>query len=82
MPRIYEIESRPQAARPPITVRPALEEEEEIEETVESGEPAGAAAGGRPSFRMQPGNARRPFGGRVITRDNMDVPAFMRKQMD
>jgi hypothetical protein len=49
---------------------------------VEAGEPAPAAAGGRPSFRMQAGTARRPFGGRVITRDNMDVPAFMRKQMD
>jgi len=82
MPRIYEIEARPQVARSPAVARPALEEEEEIEETVESGEPAPATAGGRPSFRMQSGTARRPFGGRVITRDNMDVPAFMRKQMD
>ena len=81
-PRIYEMEARPQVARPTITVRPALEDEEEIELPVESGEPAPVAAGGRPSFRMQAGNARRPFGGRVITRDNMDVPAFMRKQMD
>jgi hypothetical protein len=31
---------------------------------------------------MAPGSLRRPFGGRVISKDNMDVPAFMRKQMD
>lgn len=36
----------------------------------------------RPTFRMAPGSLRRPFGGRVISKDNMDVPAFMRKQMD
>ena len=82
MPRIYEMESRPQVNRPPVVVRPAPMEEEELEETAEPVETAPAGTGGRPSFRMQPGTARRPFGGRVITRDNMDVPAFMRKQMD
>jgi len=81
-PRIYEMEARPQASRPPVVVRPALEEDEELEETPEPVEAAPAGANGRPSFRMQSGTARRPFGGRVITRDNMDVPAFMRKQMD
>ena len=36
----------------------------------------------RPTFKMASGSLRRPFGGRVISKDNMDVPAFMRKQMD
>ena len=36
----------------------------------------------RPGYKMAAPSARRPFGGRAITRDNMDVPAFMRKQMD
>ncbi|HKQ18898.1 MAG TPA: cell division protein FtsZ [Candidatus Eisenbacteria bacterium] len=81
-PRIYEMEARPQVSRPPVVVRPALEEEEELEEAPEPVETAPAGANGRPSFRMQSGTTRRPFGGRVITRDNMDVPAFMRKQMD
>ncbi len=75
-PRIYEIEPRERVARPPVMVRPSLEEEPE---TGESPEPAPAA---RPAFRISSGSARRPFGGRAITKDNMDVPAFMRKQMD
>ncbi|MGE5177426.1 MAG: cell division protein FtsZ [Hyphomicrobiales bacterium] len=80
-PQIFSIE--PQRAGAPVTVRPSLEEEEE--ETgleAETPEPAPAAGNGRPTFRVGSGSARRPFGGRVITRDNMDVPAFMRKQMD
>src|SRR5436309_3033761 len=44
-------------------------------------EDEGAVASARPGYRMS-ASPRRPFGGRAITRDNMDVPAFMRKQMD
>jgi cell division protein FtsZ len=76
--RIYEMESRERVARPPITIRPALEEETESEESPEHA-PVVAA---RSAFRMAPATARRPFGGRALTKDNMDVPAFMRKQMD
>jgi cell division GTPase FtsZ len=75
-PRIYEIEPRERIARPPIMVRPALSEEAEAEIAQE---PAPAP---RPAFRMAQGTARRPFGGRALTKENMDVPAFMRKQMD
>jgi cell division protein FtsZ len=75
-PRIYEIEPRERAARPPIVVRATHEDDSEPEETPE---PVPTA---RPAFRMAPGTARRPFGGRAITKENMDVPAFMRKQMD
>src|SRR5437867_4437570 len=64
-PRIYEIEPRERAARP-LTVRPAFEEEPGREEE-------GVAASARPAYRMSTGTARRPFGGRAITRDNMDV---------
>jgi len=76
--RIYELE-RERVARPAITIRPTLEEEEPaIEEPIER-EPMTA----RPAtFRVAQGTARRPFGGRALTKDNMDVPAFMRKQMD
>jgi cell division protein FtsZ len=74
-PRIYEIEPRERLPRP-LTVARELEEEEP--EPVS----ASAAPAGKPAYKMSPGTARRPFGGRVITRDNMDVPAFMRKQMD
>jgi cell division protein FtsZ len=89
-PHIYELEN-PRVAQKPIQVRsavplPSLEEvEEEAEEVVEATSettPGPAAAGGRASFRIPAGSARRPFGGRVITRDNMDVPAFIRRQMD
>ena len=81
-PKIYELET-PRVAARPIPARPTLEEVvEEEDEAVETPEPAPAASNGRPSFRMPPGTARRPFGGRAITRDNMDVPAFIRKQMD
>jgi cell division protein FtsZ len=86
-PHIYELEN-PRVAAKPIPVRatlPTLEEvEEEAEEAIDAPEstPAPAAAGSRPSFRIPAGSARRPFGGRVITRDNMDVPAFIRRQMD
>jgi len=72
-PRIYEMDPRERAARP-VTVRPSLEDPAPEEESV--------VAGSRPGYRMSPGSPRRPFGGRAITRDNMDVPAFMRKQMD
>ena len=75
-PRIYEIEPRERVARPPIMVRPTHEEEPETEEV------AGPVPTARPAFRMAPGTARRPFGGRALTKENMDVPAFMRKQMD
>ena len=81
-PKIYELET-PRVAARPIPARPTLEEVvEEEDEAVETPEPAPAASNGRPSFRIPPGTARRPFGGRAITRDNMDVPAFIRKQMD
>jgi cell division protein FtsZ len=82
-PRIYEMET----ARPvkPVLVRPTIEVDEM--EPLEAAEgkaaesrPADPAA--RPVYKMTQGTARRPFGGRVLTRDNMDVPAFMRKQMD
>jgi cell division protein FtsZ len=82
--RIFEIEprERERAARAPIQVRATIEDDEpEMAETPESVAPA-AAAGPRPAYRMAPSTARRPFGGRALTRDNMDVPAFMRKQMD
>jgi len=61
---------RPAAVMPP----PSLEEPSTEEETV--------VATSRPGYRMAAPSVRRPFGGRAITRDNMDVPAFMRKQMD
>jgi cell division protein FtsZ len=87
-PHIYELEN-PRTAAKPIQVRatlPTLEEvEEEAEEAVvdaAESTTAPAAAGNRSSFRIPAGSARRPFGGRVITRDNMDVPAFIRRQMD
>jgi cell division protein FtsZ len=76
----------------PVTVRMELEDDElaelggpgDAEDDAPRPVGAGAAAGGsgRPAFRMAPGSLRRPFGGRVISKDNMDVPAFMRKQMD
>jgi len=71
-PRIYEMEPRERVMRPPAA-RPALEEPTPEEE--------GALAAARPGYRMA-ASPRRPFGGRAITQDNMDVPAFMRKQMD
>jgi cell division protein FtsZ len=94
LPRI--IPMTPPAERAPsapVTVRMELEDDElpEIEGIGEmvaleedEPKPAGAAAGAssRGTFRMAPGSLRRPFGGRVISKDNMDVPAFMRKQMD
>jgi cell division protein FtsZ len=86
-PHIYELEN-PRTAAKPIQVRatlPTLEEvEEEAEAAVDAPESTTApgAAGNRSSFRIPAGSARRPFGGRVITRDNMDVPAFIRRQMD
>ncbi|MGH7682358.1 MAG: cell division protein FtsZ [Candidatus Eiseniibacteriota bacterium] len=77
-PKIYEMEPRERTVRPPIMVRAATPEELETEEMPETA-PAPTA---KTTFRMTPGNVRRPFGGRAITKDNMDVPAFMRKQMD
>jgi len=76
-PRIYEIEPRERAARPPIVVRPAAREEDAGPEEAPAPVPTA-----RPAFRMAPGTTRRPFGGRALTKENMDVPAFMRKQMD
>jgi hypothetical protein len=65
-------------------VRPVLEEmeEETVLEASPQGEAPAQAPAGRPQFKMSPGTARRPFGGRAISKENMDVPAFMRKQMD
>ncbi len=82
--RIFEIEARERVARPPIQVHATIDEDEaEMTESPEPATPAAAVgAGTRPGYRMAPANARRPFGGRALTRDNMDVPAFMRKQMD
>jgi len=79
--RIYEIEPRERVARAPIQVRATLDDESETAETPEPAAPAAAAAS-RPAYRMAPSGVRRPFGGRALTRDNMDVPAFMRRQMD
>jgi cell division protein FtsZ len=80
-PRILEMEPRP--VRPTVVVRPTLEETD-VEEGVLEASPSGEAQApaGRPQFKMTPGTARRPFGGRAISKENMDVPAFMRKQMD
>jgi cell division protein FtsZ len=73
-PRIYPmVEPTQRVVRPAASAAPALEEPSTEEETV----PAA-----RPGYRMASPTQRRPFGGRAITRDNMDVPAFMRKQMD
>ena len=81
-PRILEMETR--SVRPTVIVRPVLEEmeEETVLEASPSGEAPAQAPAGRPQFKMSPGTARRPFGGRAISKENMDVPAFMRKQMD
>jgi cell division protein FtsZ len=75
-PRIYPmVEPRERIARPAATVTvPSLEEPSPEEES--------AVSASRPGYRIASPTARRPFGGRAITRDNMDVPAFMRKQMD
>src|SRR5438093_945051 len=54
-PRIYEIEPRERAARPPIMVRAAREEEHEPEEA-----PAPVPTA-RPTYRMCRGTVRRPF---------------------
>jgi cell division protein FtsZ len=86
-PRIYEMETGRPAPKPAL-VRPTLEPDEmepaasaSLDEA-KDGEGRPAEPTGRPAFKIAPGTARRPFGGRVLTRDNMDVPAFMRKQMD
>ena len=81
-PRIFEME-RERPARAPIVVRATLDDDdpELAEPQVQEAAPAQVQAP-RPAFRMAPGTARRPFGGRALTKDNMDVPAFMRKQMD
>ncbi len=71
-PRIYPM-VEPRVARPAATAAPSLEEPSIEEEAVTAT---------RPGYRMAPASPRRPFGGRAISRDNMDVPAFMRKQMD
>ncbi|HEU4723873.1 MAG TPA: cell division protein FtsZ [Candidatus Eisenbacteria bacterium] len=78
------------AARPapaPVMVHASLDDEELSElgglddEPILPAAPT-ASSTGRPTFQMSPGSLRRPFGGRMISKDNMDVPAFMRKQMD
>jgi cell division protein FtsZ len=76
---------RPQPA--PVMVHSSLDDDEALElDGVDEGPlvPIGASAstGQRPTFKMTPGSLRRPFGGRMISKENMDVPAFMRKQMD
>jgi cell division protein FtsZ len=82
-PRIFEMEQREQrVARQPIVVRPTLDDDDELAEPQVQEAASAQAQGPRPTFRMSPGTARRPFGGRALTKDNMDVPAFMRKQMD
>jgi len=81
-PRIFEMESaRPQK---PAIVRATIEEDEPEPVEAADGKPTEPrpAEAARPAYKVTPGTARRPFGGRVLTRDNMDVPAFMRKQMD
>ena len=73
-PRIYPMaEPRERVIRPAPAMQPSPEEPMPEDE--------GAVASARPGYRMS-ASPRRPFGGRAITRDNMDVPAFMRKQMD
>jgi len=83
-PRIYEMETA--RVPKPVFVRPTIEEEEPetigVAAEAKTPEPHPAEPAARPVFKMTPGSPRRPFGGRVLTRDNMDVPAFMRKQMD
>jgi cell division protein FtsZ len=75
-PRIYPMAERiqrpaaVQAAPPPSLEEPSIEDESVVATTT------------RPGYKMASPTVRRPFGGRAITRDNMDVPAFMRKQMD
>jgi cell division protein FtsZ len=68
----------------PAIVRATIDDEEaEPVEAAEGKSPEPRPAEpARPAYKVTPGTARRPFGGRVLTRDNMDVPAFMRKQMD
>lgn len=80
-PRIYDM-NREHVARPAITIRPTLEEEEPASEEGQEREPMTARPASSGTFRVAQGTARRPFGGRALTKDNMDVPAFMRKQMD
>jgi cell division protein FtsZ len=78
-PRIYDLGTRERVASAPVQVRATLEDDEVIpaEAALESETPAP-----RPQYRVVAQNQRRPFGGRALTKDNMDVPAFMRKQMD
>jgi len=74
-PRIYPMADRMQRPAAVATPQPSLEEPSIEEESV-------VATTTRPGYKMAAPTQRRPFGGRAITRDNMDVPAFMRKQMD
>jgi hypothetical protein len=85
LPRIIPMKPPAERAPQPVTVRMELEDDELDDLGTlgeEPAEPVGAGASSRSQFRMAPGSLRRPFGGRVISKDNMDVPAFMRKQMD
>ena len=83
-PRI--IPMNPPAERPapaPVMVHATIDEDDLPDLDIVDDEPVTpAATSSRPTFKMAPGSLRRPFGGRMISKDNMDVPAFMRKQMD
>jgi len=86
-PRIIPMTQPAERPAPaPMMVRSELDDDDLADldlvddETLEPAVPA--APSSRPTFKMAPGSLRRPFGGRVISKDNMDVPAFMRKQMD
>ena len=86
-PRIIPMMQPAERSAPaPVMVRAELDDDDLPEfEMGEDGplQPAAPAAPSpRPTFKMALGSLRCPFGGRVISKDNMDVPAFMRKQMD
>jgi cell division protein FtsZ len=77
--RIYAMQPHEPVARPTINVRATMDDLEAEPTEAPEAAPVPKPAG---SFRMASPTARRPFGGRALTKDNMDVPAFMRKQMD
>ncbi len=88
LPRIIPMTQPSERQAPaPVMVNATIDDDELAElnglddEPMQPVVPASPGAA-RPTFRMAPGSLRRPFGGRVISKDNMDVPAFMRKQMD
>jgi cell division protein FtsZ len=86
-PRIIPMTQPAERPAPaPVMVRAELDDDDLPEFELGEEDPlqpaAPVAPSQRPTFKMSPGSLRRPFGGRVISKDNMDVPAFMRKQMD